>query len=370
MLLYEHITQAREHPMLARDNIQDINFKSESHHYSVTCDIIHKFWQNSSVQELVSVRFDLDTKLSELAMFHKIKQICTQQLKQVSGNFVRSSDFYVQCGNRMLITARNTSYRNARNNIREYEFEVMGAESDVVAFQTTLEDALNDQKLVKISWYYRTNRGTDSASLHVTSLNQHVRDEFYPWLKPNVSEFIRSYFESPASVLVLYGPPGTGKTSFLRHLLLTQGINAAVTYDDKVLSNDEFFVNYLTDDEHDALIVEDADVFLAPREDGENTMMSKFLNVSDGLIKIMNKKMIFTTNITQLNRIDAALLRPGRCFEAVEFRELTPTEAGAAAHAAGAAQQDWSTQQAWSLAQIFNSSDQPMPSQRFRIGFG
>lgn len=355
--------------MLDRASIGDQNFKSESHHYSVVSDLIHKFWQNSQVPELVSVRFELDTKLSELAMFNKIKQVCAQLMGEASGNFVRSSDFYVLCDTRMLVTARNTSYRNSRNNIREYEFEVLGSQAQVLELQGLLEDSLSDQKLVKISWYYRTNRGTDSASLHVTSLNQQVRDEFYPWLQPGVDDFIRSYFDSPASVLVLYGPPGTGKTSFLRHLLLTQGINAAVTYDDKVLNNDEFFVNYLTDDEHDALIVEDADVFLAPREDGENTMMSKFLNVSDGLIKILNKKMIFTTNITQLNKIDSALLRPGRCFEAVEFRELSPTEAQQAARAAGACDRDWQTQARWSLAQIFNHDDGKESGRKFKMGF-
>lgn len=356
--------------MLHRKDISDENFKSESHHYSVTSDVVHKFWQNSIVHELVSVRFELDTQLNELQMFNKIKQVCAQLTDCApSGSFVRSSDFFVQCGRRMLVTVRNSSYRSSNAKIREYEFEVMGSESDVLTFKQQVHDVLSDQKLVKISWYYRTNRGTDSASLHVTSLNQHVKDEFYPWLKPGVDGFIKSYFESPASVLVLYGPPGTGKTSFLRHLLLTQGINAAVTYDDKVLSNDEFFVNYLTDEEHDALIVEDADVFLAPREDGENTMMSKFLNVSDGLIKILNKKMIFTTNITQLNKIDSALLRPGRCFEAVEFRELFPAEARDAAQAAGAADRDWHAQDRWSLAQIFNHDDAKEPGRKFRVGF-
>ncbi len=357
---------------MKRNQVLDVNFKTESHHYSVVSDLTHKFWQSCVAEEIVCERFELDTKLTELGMFDHVKSMCAQLFPQesVTGNFICANQLYVQVGAHMLIHIKNESYRHSRSGICEYNLELMGSAHNVREMRSRLDDSLRDHKLVKISWHYLTNRGTDSASLHVTGLNQHIKDEFYPWFRQGVNSFISDYFDNPAAVLVLYGPPGTGKTSFLRHLLLTQGVNAMVTYDDKVLAKDEFFVNYLTDEEHDALIVEDADVFLAPREDGENTMMSKFLNVSDGLIKITNKKMIFTTNITQLNKIDSALLRPGRCFEAVEFRELTPTEASAAAHAAGVAQQDWSSQRSWSLAQIFNSSEQPMPSQRFRIGFG
>lgn len=355
--------------MLFRNEIQDAGFRSESHNYCVMSNVVHQFWQNCTAPELVNVRFEMDTKLTELEMFQKIRSICVDLFGEGMGNFVRSSDFYVMSSTKLLVKVHISTYRSTKNNIKEYEIEVLGSEAHALKFKHTLEDALSDQKLVKISWYYRTNRGTDSASLHVTSLSQHIRDEFYPWLKPGVDAFIQSYFDSPASVLVLYGPPGTGKTSFLRHLLLTQGINAAVTYDDKVLTNDEFFVNYLTDDEHDALIVEDADLFLAPREDGENTMMSKFLNVSDGLIKVLNKKMIFTTNITQMGKIDQALLRPGRCFGAVEFRELYPAEARVAAQAAGAPDRDWHSQDRWSLAQIFNHEQNGEGAHKARIGF-
>lgn len=356
---------------MQRNHILDGNFKAESHHYVILSDITHKFWQTCTADQVVCERFELDTKLHAMDMFHHVQQVAQHMFPthEIQGNFISPHQLYVEVPHALLINIKNESYRNSRSGICEYNFELMGSEQHVRDMRLKLDDSLRDHKLVKISWHYQTSRGTDSASLHVTGLNQHIRDEFYPWFPKGVNTFIADYFDNPAAVLVLYGPPGTGKTSFLRHLLLTQGVNAMVTYDDKVLAKDEFFVNYLTDEEHDALIVEDADVFLAPREDGENTMMSKFLNVSDGLIKIMNKKMIFTTNITQLNKIDSALLRPGRCFEAVEFRELTPTEAHAAAQAAGVAAQDWASQRSWSLAQIFNHSEQPMPSQRFRMGF-
>lgn len=345
-------------------------FYTEGHSHAMICSVINKFWESSPVKEIVCVRFEMDCKENELTIYNAVKDIVRQHYTNLSSNFIHRREFYVtDAKNQILVISRDDSYRYSRNGIANFEFELYGEEHAVRKLSQELQERLRSKKLVKISWFYRTSRGNDSASMHVTGLNQKLYNEFYPWFPQGVDQFIEDYYSSPASVLVLYGPPGTGKTSFLRHMLLSQNINAMVTYDERILKDDEFFINYLTDDEHNALIVEDADVFLAPREDGDNDMMSKFLNVSDGLIKIMNKKMIFTTNISQLSKIDAALLRPGRCFACVEFRELTSHEAERAAGAAGLEQRDWPSQNTWSLAQLFQTPQEPV-AKKFRMGFG
>ncbi len=345
-------------------------FYTEGHSQALSCSVINKFWESSPVREIVCVRFEMDCKDNELTMYNSVKAVVGEYHTNLVSNFIHRREFYVtDATNQILIMCRDESYRYSRNGIINFEFELYGEQQQVVQLSEELQERLRSKKLVKISWFYKTSRGNDSASMHVTGLNQKLHNEFYPWFPKGVDQFIEDYYASAANVLVLYGPPGTGKTSFLRHILLSQNINAMVTYDERILKDDEFFINYLTDDEHNALIVEDADVFLAPREDGDNDMMSKFLNVSDGLIKIMNKKMIFTTNISQLSKIDAALLRPGRCFACVEFRELTSQEAGTAAEAAGLAPRDWHSQNTWSLAQLFQKPDEPV-AKKFRMGFG
>lgn len=345
-------------------------FWTEGHSHALTCSVINEFWAQSKVPEIIVARFEMDCKESELQMFKIVKEHFGQFYTKVKANFVQRREFYVTDDDyNLLVVCRDESYRYSRNGIVNFEIEIYGAEDQVNQFSKILQDQLRSKKLVKISWYYKTSRGNDSASMHVTGLNQKLYNEFYPWFKQGVDQFIQDYYSSPASVLVLYGPPGTGKTSFLRHMLLSQSINAMVTYDDRILKDDEFFINYLTDEVHNALIVEDADVFLAPREDGDNDMMSKFLNVSDGLIKILNKKMIFTTNISQMSKIDAALLRPGRCFASVEFRELTSAEAANAASAAGLEHRGWQTKNSWSLAELFQKPDEE-PVKKFRMGFG
>ena len=78
------------------------------------------------------------------------------------------------------------------------------------------------------------------------------------------------------------------------------------------------------------LIIEDADEFLTKRESG-NTSMKRLLNIADGLTSNKEKKVIFTSNITNLNSIDSALLRPGRCYDAVKFEHLNTEQATKAA---------------------------------------
>lgn len=147
----------------------------------------------------------------------------------------------------------------------------------------------------------------------------------YPWLQKPINSYIDDYLNSDASVLILIGKPGTGKTTFIKNLVHRSNANAKVAYDEKVMMDDGLFATFIDDDSR-FLIMEDADAFLQSRTDG-NTMMHKFLNVSDGLISAADKKLVFSTNLDNIKDIDAALMRPGRCFDVVEFRPLTLDEA-------------------------------------------
>jgi ATP-dependent 26S proteasome regulatory subunit len=93
--------------------------------------------------------------------------------------------------------------------------------------------------------------------------------------------------------------------------------------------------------------------------------MSRFLNVADGLIKLPNKKLVFTTNLTDFARVDSALLRPGRCFGVMKTRELNLVEAQAAAKAAKLPIPI--EKREYTIAELFN---QGQGSKVRKIGFG
>lgn len=149
----------------------------------------------------------------------------------------------------------------------------------------------------------------------------------YPWIKIPIEEYTKNYFDNSASILILIGPPGTGKTSFLKQLITASGGDATVTYDTNLLNEDGIFANFINDDDSNLMIFEDADAYLGSRKEG-NTMMHRFLNVSDGLVSPMKgKKIVFTTNLPSVADIDPALLRSGRCYEVLHFRSLDTLEA-------------------------------------------
>lgn len=334
--------------------------------------IVSDFWRSSSLAEIHMQTVNLDSRLGQTDCGEILRKIVSAYGSPVRMNVLGSEYFYVQAGDQLHVTVYNANHRSRMTQrINEYRMEIRGAPDVIAQVAQQIRTLMDTEQLVKVGWYYSGSHGVESTNLHIQGNRHPILNQFYPWLPEGVDAFIHSYMKSDSSVLVLYGPPGTGKTSFLRHLLVSTRTNAMITYDEKVIENDGFFVDYLTDDEHDVMIVEDADVLLAPREDGANHIMSKFLNVSDGLIRINNKKMVFTTNINQLNKIDPALLRPGRCFAAVNFRELSPSEAAHAAEAAGLPARDWHSQDQWSLAQLWGdqSTAMPAPERKFRVGF-
>lgn len=249
------------------------------------------------------------------------------------------------------------------NALRIFTVTAAGNRVMLRALLTYLHGSYKARKYAQIKWWYKEGGRATYKISYMEPLNTMLRPEFYPTLG-DPHKFINDYLKSDASILLMAGEPGTGKTTLLRHMLYDNDLTASVVFDEELMESDNVFQNFLFDKENNVLIIEDADKILTSREADKNKLMSRFLNISDGLIKLPNKKLIFTTNVTDFTKVDEALMRPGRCFASVHTRPLTFEEAQKAAKAAGLSVPVDGRE--YSLADLFNIG--PKIEAR-RIGF-
>jgi hypothetical protein len=238
-----------------------------------------------------------------------------------------------------------------------------GNPEKIAQVQKLLHNSPFDNAECTIEWVH----SEDGSSVNVPLRKRRVIHSAYPWLKDGLDTYIQNYLKSESSVLVLIGPPGTGKTSFIRHLITSAEATALVTYDERVMGTDSLFANWL-DSSNQFIVLEDSDNFLKARAEGNN-MMHKFLNVSEGLITVPGKKMIFSTNLPNVSDIDPALLRNGRCFDVLNFRALTPDEAWDVIDEVKS-DREIDESRTYTLAELFAGSDSDLVPKEVRAKFG
>ena len=236
------------------------------------------------------------------------------------------------------------------------EFRIVGSQSFITVFKGLIKHHFEETS-VQIKWYYSKD---DYAFVPVDSSMLPVK-EMYPFIQePTLEEYYQRYLDSSASILLLIGPPGTGKTTFIKGLLHYAQASAILSYDPELLDKDGLFVDFISDEDIQFLILEDSDTFLSARTEGNN-MMHRFLNVSNGLVSAKSKKLIFSTNLPSVRDIDSALIRPGRCFDILQFETLSHTQIAALSAKMGI---DCSSD-ATTVAEAFHSHHQKKVKQGF-----
>lgn len=133
---------------------------------------------------------------------------------------------------------------------------------------------------------------------------------------------------------LLYGPPGSGKSSFIQALAGELDYSVAMINLSEVGVTDDHLAYLLTKlPKRSILLLEDADAAFQNRRQresdgysGPTVTFSGLLNALDGLAAGEERIAFLTTN--HVDRLDAALIRPGRVDMMVRIGEATKYQAG------------------------------------------
>jgi chaperone BCS1 len=127
---------------------------------------------------------------------------------------------------------------------------------------------------------------------------------------------------------LLYGPPGNGKTSLVTALASELKLDICILSLSAPHMSDSVLQELITNlPLHSLLLIEDIDAVFNQRERGdanEQISFSGLLNAIDGVVTSPGRIMFLTTN--HRDRLDPALIRPGRCDMTVELGSATPEQ--------------------------------------------
>ena len=190
-------------------------------------------------------------------------------------------------------------------------------------------------------------------------------------------DFLEALKTRDHGLSILSGPPGTGKTSWLKHLTVELRSEFRFFFVPPasvgILSSPSF-VDFWNNEKQEAngkklcMVLEDAEIAVAPRDLHNQSEVSNLLNISDGFLADYLSLFIIVTLNVSTTSIDQALLRPGRLMASREFNRLSHAEGHQLARSIGKElplQSDYSLAEIWA-AQPIRSEEE---STTCRIGF-
>lgn len=179
-------------------------------------------------------------------------------------------------------------------------------------------------------------------------------DSFYPYIEGGIKKLAEDFKNSKANAMLFIGSPGTGKSTLLRAFFFLMGYESVYSVSNENVLLNAAFMSWLESCDEDSLVcIEDADNLILPRKTAGNQQMSALLSSADGTVP-NNRKLVISTNLPTIRDVDEALVRPGRCFKIIQFRQLSTYEANVARQSVNLEPVDFGDRSSVTLAEALN----------------
>ena len=283
-------------------------------------------------------------------------------------------------------------YRDARgDNDRDFWFfykdgivkvDTYEGETDLNLFLATdnkiltvgeFDDFVIDDNTSRVSILVKSSYGLETRSIKVDPIKvEDINLNYGPGFEKTHESVVVKLNKPASSIMFFHGPPGCGKSSYIKYLTSVvdkEFIFIPVAFAGELSSPD--FMSLLLQHKDSVLILEDSEKVVQSRDQDDHNVstVSTLLNISDGILgSMLNIKIVATYNGDK-DKVDKALLRPGRLAIDHTFGKLDANTATKLAQKLG---KNVTFDKEMSLAEIYNLGDETgyKEKQTRKIGFG